>query len=123
MELQRYEMGDYCSGYVPNDDGEVCMSYDVQRLEESHAELLGALKAVEIAVTMGFPSAEILHDDSAIRKGIRAAIAKAEGHKEEKITDNHVHLEDDETVCDHCFRKESNCMCSDYDIDADFGDK
>lgn len=44
MELQRYEMGDYCSGYVPNDDGEVCMSYDVQRLEESHKELLNQLE-------------------------------------------------------------------------------
>ena len=44
MELQRYEMGDYCSGYVPNDDGEVCMSYDVQRLEESHAKMVELLK-------------------------------------------------------------------------------
>ena len=44
MELQRYEMGDYCSGYVPNDDGDVCMSYDVQRLEESHKELLNQLE-------------------------------------------------------------------------------
>ena len=44
MELQRYEMGDYCSGYVPNDDGDVCMSYDVQRLEESHAKMVELLK-------------------------------------------------------------------------------
>ena len=44
MELQRYEMGDYCSGYVPNDDGEVCMSYDVQRLEESHTKMVELLK-------------------------------------------------------------------------------
>ena len=44
MKLQRYEMGDYCSGYVPNDDGEVCMSYDVQRLEESHAKMVELLK-------------------------------------------------------------------------------
>jgi hypothetical protein len=79
MELQRYEMGDYCSGYVRNDDGDVCMSYEVRWLEESHKELLEALKALEIAVTMGFPTAEILQDHSAIRKGIRAAIAKAEG--------------------------------------------
>lgn len=46
MELQRYEMGDYCSGYVPNDDGEVCMSYDVQRLEESHKELLDIVERI-----------------------------------------------------------------------------
>lgn len=46
MELQRYEMGDYCSGYVPNDDGEVCMSYDVRKLEESHQRLLDALNFV-----------------------------------------------------------------------------
>ena len=44
-------------------------------------ELLVALEAVEIAATMGFASAEILRHDSAIRKGIRAAIAKAKGEQ------------------------------------------
>lgn len=57
-----------------------CLPEDVERLEARNAELLEALKAVEVAVTMGFPPAEILHYDSAIRKGIRAAIAKAEGN-------------------------------------------
>ena len=42
MKLQRYEMGDF--GYVPCSDGDVCMSYDVQRLEESHKELLNQLE-------------------------------------------------------------------------------
>ncbi len=50
MELQRYEMGDYCSGYVPNDDGEVCMSYDVRRLEESHAKMVELLKEARLVV-------------------------------------------------------------------------
>ena len=43
MELQRYEMGDYCSGYVPNDDGEVCMSYDVRKLEDNMDEAIRLL--------------------------------------------------------------------------------
>jgi hypothetical protein len=43
MELQRYEMGDYCSGYVPNDDGEVCMSYDVRKLEANMDETIRLL--------------------------------------------------------------------------------
>ena len=50
-------------------------------LESKCAELLEALEAVEIAATMGFASAEILRHDSAIRKGIRAAIAKAKGEQ------------------------------------------
>ena len=43
MELQRYEMGDYCSGYAPNDDGEVCMSYDVRKLEANMDEAIRLL--------------------------------------------------------------------------------
>ena len=51
------------------------------RLIAAAPELLEALEAVEIAATMGFASAEILRHDSAIRKGIRAAIAKAKGEQ------------------------------------------
>lgn len=71
MELQRYEMGDYCSGYVRNDDGDVCMSYDVERLEKSHAELLKAAKL--FVDNWDFPAGADDH--------LRAAIAKAEGTK------------------------------------------
>lgn len=42
MKLQRYDMSDF--GYVPCSDGDVCMSYDVQRLEESHAKMVELLK-------------------------------------------------------------------------------
>lgn len=83
MELQRYEMGDYCSGYVPNDDGEVCMSYDVQRLEESHAELLKALKELYYTVQGECPS--LLDEDSGgsayLDIEITNAITNAEGIK------------------------------------------
>lgn len=83
MELQRYEMGDYCSGYVPNDDGEVCMSYDVQGLEESHAELLKSLKELYYTVQGECPS--LLDEDSGgsayLDIEISNAIANAEGTK------------------------------------------
>lgn len=78
MELQRYEMGDYCSGYVPNDDGEVCMSYDVQRLEESHKELLNVLREM-VAVYSG----QVQNDGNytVIDNLARVAITNAEGTK------------------------------------------
>ena len=78
MELQRYEMGDYCSGYVPNDDGDVCMSYDVQRLEESHKELLNALKTFIEYNDQGGPMS---FDTDAMWAAARNAITNAEGKK------------------------------------------
>lgn len=78
MELQRYEMGDYCSGYVPNDDGEVCMSYDVRWLEESHQRLLDALKEI-IEQTDGRNNS-VMGQDRAYSIA-RAAVAKSEGKK------------------------------------------
>ena len=44
MELQRWDLAPYAMGWEKNDDGEVCMSYDVQRLEESHAKMVELLK-------------------------------------------------------------------------------
>ena len=78
MELQRYEMGDYCSGYAPNDDGEVCMSYDVQRLEESHKELLDVLREM-VAVYSG----QVQNDGNytVIDNLARVAITNGEGKK------------------------------------------
>lgn len=44
MRLQRYTMGDYCSGYVKDDDGEVCMNRDVEALEQACEDMLKILE-------------------------------------------------------------------------------
>lgn len=49
------------------------------RLIASAPDLLEALEAIEHALKMGFPASEILDENSPIRDGIRAAIAKAKG--------------------------------------------
>ena len=79
MELQRYEMGDYCSGYVRNDDGDVCMSYDVERLEKSNAELLAAAKSV--VERWDSPLWKEQGHTGTFIERLREAIAKSEGTK------------------------------------------
>ena len=37
--IQRYDMAPYAMGWEKNDDGEVCMSRDVEELEAKYAEL------------------------------------------------------------------------------------
>lgn len=38
--IQRYDMAAYQMGYQKNDDGEVCMSRDVEELEAKYQKLL-----------------------------------------------------------------------------------
>lgn len=42
-------------------------------------EMLEAMKAIDMALAMGYPPAEVLQEGSAIRNAMEAAIAKAEG--------------------------------------------
>jgi hypothetical protein len=53
---------------------------ELRRLHAVNAELLEALKAIELALKLPTVTpAQVLHESSVIRQGIRAAIAKAEG--------------------------------------------
>ena len=84
MKLQRYELaGTYDDDVRPRSDGRWCESADVQRLEESHAELLKALKELYYTVQGEVPS--LLDEDSDgngyLDVEICNAIAKAEGKK------------------------------------------
>ena len=44
--LQRYSMGDHWNCFVEDDDGELCMSRDVDELEAMYAELVANNAAV-----------------------------------------------------------------------------
>lgn len=47
MKLQRYDLaGDYGDDHVPMEHGNWCSSDDVRKLEQSHTELLEALKSI-----------------------------------------------------------------------------
>ena len=84
MKLQRYdayEIHDYGTDYEPAEDGDICKSDDVARLEASHAELLAVAKGLlGIADRHGWLHVAV---DAA-----RAAIAKAEHSEDEPITDD-----------------------------------
>ncbi len=52
---------------------------ELRRLHAVNAELLEALKAIELALKLPTVTpVQVLHESSVIRQGIRAAIAKAE---------------------------------------------
>jgi len=56
------------------------LSDEMIRLDQVNAELLAALKAIELALKLPTVTpAQVLHESSVIRQGIRAAITKAEG--------------------------------------------
>lgn len=76
MKLQRYDLaGDYGDDHVPMEHGNWCASDDVRKLEQSHTELLEALKEI-IEQTDGRNNS-VMGQDRAYSIA-RAAIANAE---------------------------------------------
>lgn len=78
MKLQRYDLaGDYGDDHVPMEHGNWCDGDDVRKLEQSHKELLEALKKALDELGGNDPH-DLAYEDS-ICGYLRAAIAKAEG--------------------------------------------
>lgn len=76
MKLQRYNLGELAKHYASDKDNVVCRAYDVEKLEESHNELLNVLQQM-VAVYSG----QLQNDGNytVIDTLARVAITNAEG--------------------------------------------
>ena len=65
MKLQRYNLGELASHYASDKDNVVCRAYDVEKLEESHKELLNQLEymASQHRCGCGHPHCNRCEDD------------------------------------------------------------
>lgn len=67
--------------YIPRGYDRVSLRDGDWHLFAAAPEMLQALEAIDMALAMGYPPAEVLQEGSAIRNAMKAAIAKAEGRQ------------------------------------------